>query len=72
MTDRDDENEEDAFSDLAKHTIVAHAIAPNADEIATQRFAKSAGIARTRDSRIKIAKDLLLDLSVELQKLFAR
>jgi hypothetical protein len=69
MSDGDDQDKELLVSDLTQHAIVTDAISPDSGEIAAQGLAKSAWIVFARYPRIKIAKDLLLNLPIEFQEL---
>lgn len=64
VTDRNYQNEEFFVSDPAENAVITDAVTPYASEVAAKRLAESAWIARSGDPCIKIAKDLLLNLSV--------
>jgi hypothetical protein len=65
MADRDDQDKELPVLNLAQNAVIADAVAPYPDEIAAKGLAKPAGVAGASQPSIKIAEDLLLDLTIQ-------
>jgi hypothetical protein len=69
VTDLNHEHDDALIFNTANQSVVLYAIAPQASQVAAQRFAESPGVLSYGDAFTQIAQDGLLDFGVEFAQL---